>query len=104
MKTSNIALYMIDEDTFLARFAPLPNHLDPNSGFDLGSGGCLFAVTGPEYRYVRDQDPRVVWTLIEADGRLFIESGLHFVNRLGYLVTGVAVEPNTAYSVPLDMS
>lgn len=102
MKTTDIAVYTLDEDTFFARFEPMRNHLDAQCGFDLGGGGCLFAVTGAEYRYVRAQDPRTVWTLIEAEGRLFIESGLHIVNRLGYLVTRVAFEPHAAYSVPLD--
>jgi hypothetical protein len=104
MTASMQAVYTLDEDTFLSRFEPVPNHLDANCGFDLGHGGCLFAVTGPEYRHVREQDLLTVWTLIEADGQLFIESGLHFVNRLGYLVTRIPVEPNAAYSVPLDMS
>jgi hypothetical protein len=103
MTTSDFALITLDEDTFIARFGLVPNHLDPNCGFDLGNGGCLFAPTGAEYRHVKAQDPRTVWTLIEADGLLFIESGLHIVNRLGYLVTRVPAPPNTAYSVPLDM-
>jgi hypothetical protein len=102
MTTANIALITLDEDTFVARFEPMPNHLDADCGFDLGGGGCLFAVTGPEYRHVRAQDPRTVWTLIEADGCLYIESGLHIVNRLGYLVTRVPIEPGTVYSVPLE--
>jgi hypothetical protein len=33
-----------------------------------------------------------VWTLIEADGVLYAESGLHFVNRLGYFVTETPVQ------------
>lgn len=102
MTTASIALITLDEDTFIARFEPMPNHLDADCGFDLGGGGCLFAVTGDEYRHVRSQDPRTVWTLIEADGCLYIESGLLIVNRLGYLVARVPVPPNTAYSVPLE--
>jgi len=103
MTPPTITVHTLDEDTFLVRFEPVTNHFDPNCGFDLGSGGCLFASTGVEYQYVLAQDPRTVWTLIDADGCLYIESGLHFVNRLGYLVTRVRVEPKTAYSVPLDM-
>lgn len=102
MTTPMHAVYTLDEDIFLARFEPVPNHIDAHCGFDLGQGGCLFAVTGPEYRHVREQDPLAVWTLIEADGQLFIESGLHFVNRLGYLVTRVPIEPNVSYSVSLE--
>lgn len=102
MNTPAIALCTLDEDTFFARFEPVRNHLDAQCGFDLGGGGCLFAVTGPEYRYVCEQDPLTVWTLIEADGQLYIESGLHIVNRLGHLVTREAFEPHAAYSVPLD--
>ena len=93
----------IDEDRFIERFGPQPNHFEPNSGFDLGQGSCLFASTGEEYRYVLAQDRRTVWTLVEGDeGQMTIESGMHFVNRLGYIMTAKPVEDHVTYSVTLD--
>lgn len=92
----------LDDDEFVERFRPVPNHLDLHSGFDLGQGGCLFAPTGQSMQFVRAQNPRTVWTLVEEDGCLFIESGLHIVNRLGYLVTAQPIEDDIAYTVALD--
>ena len=43
-----------------------------------------------------------VWTLIEADCVLYAESGLHFVNRLGYFVTEKPVQDGEAPSLRLD--
>ena len=37
------ALRTIDEDTFIERFRPKPNHLDFTGGFDFGDGCCLFS-------------------------------------------------------------
>jgi len=92
----------IDEDTFIERFGPRPNHLDTNASFDFGDGGCLFETYGDELAYIRTQDPRTVWTIIEGDEGLAIESGLHFVNRLGFIVTANPVEDRVTYTVVLD--
>lgn len=95
----------LDEDSFIDQFRPKPNHLDLMASFDLGQGGCLFACAGKEWRYVLAQNPRTIWTLIEGDnGTLAIESGLHLVNRLGYLVTDTPIKAGTAYTVVLDTS
>ena len=95
-------LMTLGEDEFIKRFRPMPNHLDPDCGFALETGGCLFATRGVEFSHVLAQDARTIWTLVEEDGRLFIESGLHFVNRLGYLVTAEPIKAHAAYTVPLD--
>jgi uncharacterized protein YlzI (FlbEa/FlbD family) len=48
------------------------------------------------------QKPDTVWTLLEGDeGQLVIESGLHVVNRIGYLVTERGIENGTSYAVRL---
>ena len=44
----------IDEDAFIERFRPRPNHLDPNASYDFGDGGCLFETYGPELDFVRE--------------------------------------------------
>ena len=87
--------YEISEDDFLARFKPVPNHIDSNASFD----GCMFETFGEELAHVRAQDSNLVWTALDCDGQLRIESGFHFVNRLGYLIASVATEPNFTYSV-----
>lgn len=81
----------MDEDVWIKEYQPAPNHLVPDagwSGFDPKSdAGCLFETYGEEEDYILSLDPHKVWTLVEADGKEYIESGRHFVNRLGYFVT-----------------
>ncbi len=102
MNPQDWSFHTIDEGTFIERFGPRPNHLDTNASFDFGDGGCLFETYGRELAYVRTQDPRTVWTIIEGDDGLAIESGMHFVNRLGFLITARAIEDQTACTVLLD--
>ena len=96
-------LHVIDEDTFIEWFGTKPNHLDLTAGFDWGQGGCLFSAAGKEFKHVLAHRPHNVWTVLEGDeGQLFIESSLHIVNRLGYLVTARPFENGVSYSVALD--
>jgi hypothetical protein len=103
MSPQDWSFHTIDEYTFTERFGLRPNHLDSDASFDFGDGGCLFETYGGELAYVRTQDPRTVCTIIEGDeGKIAIESGMHFVNRLGFLITAQAIEDQTAYTVLLD--
>lgn len=93
----------IDEAEFFTRFTPKPNHLDKHATFDSGEGGCLFAATGKELKYVLAQNPRCIWTLVDGDdGQILLISGLHLVNRLGYLVTREPADADSDYTVILD--
>jgi hypothetical protein len=31
-------------------------------------------------------DPRLVWTVLDCDGRLYLSPGFRFVNRIGYVL------------------
>ena len=74
----------ITEDEFFEKFTPVENHLDDNAAWD----SCMFETYGKEEEYVRKQDKNNVWTIVEGDDdTMFIESGYHFVNRMGYLIT-----------------
>jgi hypothetical protein len=50
-------------------------------------------VLGADGESVRDDykgiDPnsKNLWTIVDADGSLYAVSGVHFINRIGYLVT-----------------
>ena len=83
----------LTEDEFDERYPLLPNHLNPNASWATGDGpGCLFETYGEEFAFVRGQDPRTVWTLIDGDsGDPWLVNGLHFVNRIGYLISTVAL-------------
>jgi len=73
----------ITEDQFFEDFKPVRNHLDPNAAFE----GCLFETYGEEKSHVHNTDQKKVWTVIEGDEFMFILSGMHLVNRLGFLIT-----------------
>ncbi len=100
--TDSIPQTVCEEDAFIERFRPIVNHIDPNASFDFGYGGCMFETYGEEFEYVRMQKPDCIWTLIEEDGVLFVGSGLHFVNRLGYFVSLTPVEGGEMQNFCLD--
>jgi len=81
----------MSEAEFDRNYPLLANHINPSTGWDVeGVGCCLFETHGPEFEFVRQQDPRTIWTLIEGDnGDLCLISGLHVVNRVGYLISKV---------------
>ena len=82
----------ISEDEFDARYPLVPNHLNPNASWGFAdSGGCLFETYGEELAFVRQQDPRYVWTFVDGDDDQYVVSGMHFVNRIGYLISTVPV-------------
>ena len=93
----------ISEDAFAAIFRPKRNHLDEHASYDWSDGfGTLFETFGEELAYVRSQDPFYIWTLVECDGILFVISGFHMVNRLGYFVTERLVPDGVDMEVPLE--
>lgn len=94
---------MIDEDRFIALFQPKRNPFNDSAGFDFGGGGCLFETYGREWDHVRTADPATVWTIIDGDDGISIESGLHWVNRLGYVLTKRRVQTGSVVSVMLDI-
>jgi hypothetical protein len=83
----------ITEHEFDTTYPLLPNHLNPNASFVTGDGpGCLFETYGAELDFVRAQDPKTVWTIVESDDcDLHLTSGYHYVNRIGYLISTISV-------------
>ncbi len=93
-------LLSMTEDEFDARFPLVENHLNPQASWAFGEGrGCLFETYGDEFEFVRRQNPAKVWTITDGDdGHWTVVNGLHFINRVGYLISrdpapdGVAIE------------
>lgn len=93
----------ISEEEFEARFPLLPNHLNPDACWRINDlRGSMFETYGQEFAFVREQDERAVWTLVDADGDLFLLSGIHLVNRLGYLVSAQLIPAELALQVRLE--
>lgn len=91
----------LSEDEFDQRYTLVPNHLNPNASWGFSdSRGCLFETYGDELEYVRRQDPRTVWTLVDGDdGDQYLVSGFHLVNRIGYLISTMPVPEGTYIEV-----
>jgi hypothetical protein len=100
MTTTTITLTEAQLD---ALFPLVPNHLNPPATWSVDEGpGCLFETVGPELDFVRQQDPRRVWTLVDSDERQHLLSGIHFVNRIGYLVSRVSLPEGVNAVVTLE--
>ena len=75
-----------DFEDFESRYSLRSNPHDPIAGL----GGILFGATGIEWDAVSRSPLSTIWTLVECDGVWWISPGIHFVNRLGYLLTNEA--------------
>ncbi len=92
---------IISEDDWIAQYKPLPAPR-PDAGYDFGSGSTLID-------HVRNEDRQLVetahaenrlWTVISGDGDA-ISSGMHFVNKMGYIITAVAA-PDEGMEVEME--
>jgi hypothetical protein len=46
-----------------------------------------FETYGEEFDFVKEQDPKTIWTEVDGDEGTYIMSGYHFVNRIHYYIT-----------------
>lgn len=95
----------LTEDEFDDLYPLVPNHINPSASWAFGDGvGCLFETYGDEFEFVRRYDPRKVWTFVDGDdGDMYVVSGLHYVNRVGYLLSRDPVSENTTVQVHIPM-
>ena len=98
----------LTEEQFYENYELIENHLEDNASFD----GCMFETYGDELLIVQQmaKENRVI-TIIEGDEEVESEfgeptlnmyyiSGMHLVNRIGYLI---AKEPiREEFQVKLD--
>ncbi len=96
-------LIEMTEDEFDKHYPLLTNHINPNASWAFGERpGCLFETYGEELDFVRSQDPRTIWTLVDGDdGNQYVISGYHFVNRIGYLISTVPIPEDADIEVPI---
>lgn len=99
-------LIALTEEEFDAQFPLVENHLNPHATWAIhGSQGCLFETYGEEFEFVRRQDPAKVWTITDGDDSdWYIVNGLHYVNRVGYLISQNAVPDGMAIEVHIPMA
>ena len=93
----------ISEDEFMEIYKPQPNPFNESAPL----GGLLFETVGPELDFVKavgQSDPGRVWTLLDCDGEWVYSSGFHFCNRMGYLLTEIAVPKDDFVQVQFEDS
>jgi len=72
-----------DLDEFEDRYELLKNSFDKYAAYE----GAWFETYGEEELFVRNTNPKKVWTIVEGDEGIWLIAGFHIVNRLGYLIT-----------------
>jgi len=86
-------------DDWLEAYRPVSNALAKSAPFD----GLMFETFGPELAHVRDIPADRVWTLVGGDDdTLYVLSGFHFVNRLGYFIAEQPRQAHVDIEVPVD--
>lgn len=91
----------LTENQFDEQFTLVENHIDNNASW----GGAMFETFGEELEYVKMKAEKGnnVWTIIEGDDdSIFIVNGVHFVNRIGYLITREEWEGETEVEIEFD--
>lgn len=87
-------------EDWVERFQPEKNNIvDEDRGYD----GTMFETYGPEVEFVKEigrLNPHRVWTLISGDdGGVYLTSGWHYVNRVGYFITAVPCPADEDYEI-----
>ena len=57
-----------------------------NPALNITSETYLFATFGVELEAIRSLDEKVVWTVIEAEGNLYLIPGKRYVDRFAYII------------------
>ncbi|OIR17041.1 hypothetical protein GALL_28620 [mine drainage metagenome] len=83
--TNRVTPLILHEDAFYEFFVP---YRHPKSSHDIWGGHGL-ETFGSDLELVRSLDEDHVWTVVESgcDDDLWITPGVHYVNRICYLVT-----------------
>ena len=91
---------ILTEDEWEAQFHPVKNPFEPKAAFN----GMLFETSGEEMKFLLNINPHNIWTFMdsEVDDSTLVIEGLHWVNRIGYLVTGNPYDPEKSYEIILD--
>ena len=91
MTTTTFPDWEQELDAWEQQYRPIKNRFNGEELFP----DDKFETYGAELEFVRAQDPRNIWTLVDGDdGNLYIVSGYHLVNRINYFVTEVPYEGN----------
>ena len=93
MSTTTFPAWEQELEAWEAKYRPIKNQYTQKQEGEFVED--KFETYGEELDFVRAQDPRCIWTLVDGDdGNLYIVDGYHLVNRINYFVTEVPFEGN----------
>lgn len=79
----------ITYEQFEQQYKPIKNPFVQDSSYN----GCMFETYGVELAYVREQDVKKIWTIVDCDNEeIWIVPGYSIVNRLGYILCEIPWE------------
>jgi hypothetical protein len=81
-------------EQFVKTYKPKQNLINKDAPID----GFLFETFGEEMDEISKQNPKNVWTFTEEEDGFFLQNGIHYVNRMGYMVTEVPWEEEVIVS------
>ncbi len=67
-------------DAWVDTFKPITNSIRNN-------GDLAFETYGEEQEFVRNYDPKFIWTEVDGDSGTYLVAGYHYVNRIQYYIT-----------------
>lgn len=86
----------LNKDEFNTKYTTIKN---PFSDFTRGDDIC-FSSEGEELGFVRCHNPACVWTLVIGyDGGVWLHSGYHYEDRIGFILTREPFPANTRTEV-----
>jgi hypothetical protein len=87
MKKREVSTRRVSYWKWVSNYLPVKNPYDSNAAID----GCLLQPYGEQWEFVRQHDNCQIWTLVVTDLMRStvweISSGIHVVNRSGFLIT-----------------
>jgi hypothetical protein len=91
MTTNTYPEWEQELDAWEAKYKPIKNQYTQKQEGEFVED--RFETYGEELDFVRAQDPKYIWTLVDGDdGNLYIVNGYHLVNRINYFVTNLPFE------------
>jgi hypothetical protein len=86
---SNQLIQNITTSDWVAKYKPINCNPDnPQGAFELFAGAML-DTDEESLAKVKASDPLNVWTLIDNGDEQFLKNGVHFADRMGYIITEV---------------
>lgn len=86
-------------DDWLDAYRPIRNTIRTDAPLD----GRMFETFGPELAAVAAVEPACIWTIVDGeDESLWLLSGCHRANRLGYLITESPWQGDGEMEIRLD--